>query len=34
MEKELSRSYTSAKMCVFLMRLRTEHKSEATNAKE
>jgi hypothetical protein len=34
MEKELPRSYTSAAMCMFLTRLRTEHASKATNAKE
>jgi hypothetical protein len=34
MEKELPRSYTSAKMCVFVVRLRTELSSKATNAKE
>jgi hypothetical protein len=34
MGKELSRSYTSAAICMFLTRLRTEHASKATNAKE
>ncbi len=34
MKKELPRSYTSEAMFEFLARLRTEHTSKATNAKE
>jgi hypothetical protein len=34
MEKELPRSNTSARMCVFFVRLRTEYTSKAANAKE
>jgi len=34
MEKEFPRSYTSAAMCMFLTKLRTEHPSKAKNAKE